>query len=407
MKRTLLALAVLLGLHAAAWAQFAGGNVYGTTNDESGAALPGATATLTSTQMGTRTTTSGSQGDFRFLNVDPGKYQLVVALTGFATVKREVVINTGVNVNVAIPLKVATVEETVTVTAETPIVDTKKSGTGTNLSRDELSRIPNGRDPWVLLQTVPGVVVDRLNIAGNESGQQSSFQGKGSERTDATWSLDGVTVTDTGALGSSPNYFDFNSFDEVNFSTGGNDLKQQTGGIGLSFVTRRGTNSFHGAVNGVLANHELESSNLPDSLVGDPASGRERQGRPHRPGGRVRGGARRADREGQALVLALLRQAGHPDPAPQPDPRPHGARQLERKGELAARVQGHALGLLVSRARSSSTDARARPRAWASAPWSTSRRPSGARAASSRTAGRTASSRSRRTTPSARTSSPA
>src|SRR6185436_6086422 len=83
MKRMLLALAVLLGLHSAAWAQFAGGNVYGTTSDESGAALPGATATLTSTQMGTRTTTSGSQGDFRFLNIDPGKYQLVVALTGF------------------------------------------------------------------------------------------------------------------------------------------------------------------------------------------------------------------------------------------------------------------------------------------------------------------------------------
>ena len=269
MKRTLLALAVLLGLHSAAWAQFAGGNVYGTTSDESGAALPGATATLTSTQMGTRTTTSGSQGDFRFLNIDPGKYQLVVALTGFATVKRDVVVNTGVNVNLSVGLKVATLEETVTVTADTPIVDTKKGGTGTNLSRDELSRIPNGRDPWVLLQTVPGVVVDRVNIAGNESGQQSSFQGKGSERTDATWSLDGVTVTDTGALGSSPNYFDFNSFDEVNFSTGGNDLKQQTGGIGLSFVTRRGTNSFHGAVNGVLASHELESSNLPDSLVGD------------------------------------------------------------------------------------------------------------------------------------------
>ncbi|HEY6546832.1 MAG TPA: TonB-dependent receptor [Vicinamibacteria bacterium] len=269
MKRTLLALAALLSLASAGLAQFAGGNIYGAATDESGAALPGATITLTSTATGTRSTTSGTQGDFRFLSVDPGRYQVVIALTGFATVKREVVVNTGVNVNLAMAMKVATVEETVTVTAETPIVDTKKGGTGMNVSREELSKIPNGRDPWVILQTIPGVVVDRVNIAGNESGQQSLFQGKGSERTDATWSLDGVTVTDTGALGSSPNYFDFNSFDEVNFSTGGTDLKQQTGGIGLSFVTRRGTNSFHGALNGVIANRDLESSNLPADLEGD------------------------------------------------------------------------------------------------------------------------------------------
>src|SRR5262245_15598337 len=123
-----LALALALGMVPAAWAQFAG-NIYGNVTDESGAVLPGATISLTGTTIGARSTTAGSQGDFRFLNLDPGSYKLSVALTGFTTVNREVKVVTGTNVNLTFGLKVATVEETVTVTAETPIVDTKKTGT--------------------------------------------------------------------------------------------------------------------------------------------------------------------------------------------------------------------------------------------------------------------------------------
>ena len=91
--------------------------------------------TISGATIGARSTVAGSQGDFRFLNLDPGTYKLNVALTGFTTVNREVMVQTGVNVDLAFNLKVATVEETVTVTAETPIVDTKKIGTDTNFRR--------------------------------------------------------------------------------------------------------------------------------------------------------------------------------------------------------------------------------------------------------------------------------
>src|SRR5262249_21954830 len=101
-----LAAAALLALPSAAWAQ-AAGNVYGTVTDESGAVLPGATVTLSG--AGTQTTNSGSQGDFRFLNLAPGSYRLTVALTGFTTVARDVTVSTGVNVNLTFGLKVATV----------------------------------------------------------------------------------------------------------------------------------------------------------------------------------------------------------------------------------------------------------------------------------------------------------
>ena len=60
------------------------------------------------------------------------------------------------------------------------------------------------------------------------------------------WNLDGVVVTDTGSAGASPTYFDFDAFEEISVTTGGNDLRVQTGGIGINFVTQRGTNEFHG-----------------------------------------------------------------------------------------------------------------------------------------------------------------
>jgi Carboxypeptidase regulatory-like domain len=140
--------------------------------------------TLTGPNIGTQTTTTGTQGEFRFLNLDPGTYRLAVSLTGFSTVNSDVIVNTGTNANLTFALKVAGLEETVTVTSETPVVDPKKMGTSTTLTKEELSQIPNSRDPWAVLRTVPGVVVDRVNIAGNESGQQSNVQAKGADIKD-------------------------------------------------------------------------------------------------------------------------------------------------------------------------------------------------------------------------------
>ncbi len=269
MKRQLaLAAALTLAVAQGAWAQISTGNIYGTVLDESGAALPGASIAITGATIGARSTTSGPQGDFRFLGVDHGNYKLTVTLTGFSTVTREVIVTTGVNVNLSFAMKVASVEETITVNAETPVVDIKKQGTGVTFTREELTEIPSGRDPWVVLRSVPGVIVDRVNIAGNESGQQANFIGKGSIGADTMWNLDGVAITDMSATGSS-SYFDFDAFDEINVNTGGADLKVQTGGIGLNFVTKRGTNSFHGSARGYFTHNDLESGNLPSELQSD------------------------------------------------------------------------------------------------------------------------------------------
>jgi hypothetical protein len=273
MKRGLvLALALVLGVVPAVFAQLASGNVYGVVNDEQGGALPGAAVTISGATIGTRSTTADSAGNFRFLNLDPGTYRVSVALPGFATVNRDVIVNTGANVNLTYGMKVATMEETITVETSSPIVDTKKTGTSTNFTQDELAKIPNSRDPWALLRSVPGVVMDRVNIAGNESGQQSAFAAKGSARADAVWNLDGVNITDMAAIGASPTYFDYDAFEEIQITTSGNDIRQSTGGVGLNFVTKRGTNQFHGTLRGYFTHESLGSANTPEELVNPTAA---------------------------------------------------------------------------------------------------------------------------------------
>ena len=239
-----LALGLVAALVPAASAQISTGSIYGKLADEQGGVLPGATITLTGATIGARTTTSGGNGEFRFLSLDPGTYTLSVAMAGFATTQRSVIVSAGVNVDVSFTARVAGVAETVTVDAETPVIDTKKMGTGTTVSREELQMLPNSRDPWAFMRAVPGVQIDRVNQSGTESGQQSGFVGKGSSQADAMWVLDGVVITDPGAVGSSPTYFDFDAFDEIQISTSGQDLKQATAGAGLNFVVTRGTNQF-------------------------------------------------------------------------------------------------------------------------------------------------------------------
>jgi hypothetical protein len=262
-------LVLLLGLAPGLYAQIAGGNLYGTVTDESGAVLPGASVTLTS-DYGTRTTTTSSTGGFRFLNLERGRYAVAVSLSGFASVKREVSVVTGENATVDFSLKVATVAETVTVTGESPLVDLKKRGTATTMTAEELQKVPNARDPWGVLKNVPGVLLDRVNIAGNENGQQANLGGKGAANADNTWNLDGLNVTDMSATGSSPTYYDFGAFEEITVTTGGAELTMQTGGKGINLVTKRGTNKFHGGARYVLAHHRLSSSNLPDEMTQDP-----------------------------------------------------------------------------------------------------------------------------------------
>jgi hypothetical protein len=268
MRRLSLTLFLVATFTLRAFAQVSvGGSITGTTADQQGVPLPGATVTVQGVDA-TRTFTTGADGRYRFLTLAPGLYKVTAALPGFSTVVREnVIVIVGGNVDLPMELKVAPVAETVTVLGESPIVDTRASGTATNFTASELNAIPTSRDPWALLRTVPGVMVDRVNIAGNETGQQSNFQAKGTRPADAVWTMDGVVITDMAAIGASPTYFNYSNFDEIQVSTAGQDIRQPTGGVGLNFIVKRGTNQFKGAGRGFFTGEGLEASNVPDELA--------------------------------------------------------------------------------------------------------------------------------------------
>ncbi len=119
----------------------------------------------------------------------------------------------------------------------------------------------------MVLQTVPGVIVDRVNVGGSESGQQSNYIAKGATTGDNTWYLDGIPITDMTALGSSPSYYDFDMFQEMQVTTGGADAQQSTPGVQLNFVLKSGTNTPHGSARIYYENKDLQATNLPADLV--------------------------------------------------------------------------------------------------------------------------------------------
>ncbi len=271
----MVAMALLLVIGGTAIAQLQTGNLYGKVQDQQGAVLPGVTVTL-DTGAAQEVQVTNAQGEFRFLSLPPATMKLKSELQGFSTVEYpNIVITVGHNTTVEVTMNSA-VEDVITVTTESPLLDERKVSTGATVNAAELAEIPTSRDPWSILSTTPGVLVDRVNVGGNESGQQSVYVGPGSMGTNSVWAVDGVVVTDMAALGSSPSYYDFDAFQEMQVTTGGTDTTIATGGVVVNMVTKRGTNQWRGSGRFFYTPGSLESNSsfkVPANQVGAGLSG--------------------------------------------------------------------------------------------------------------------------------------
>jgi hypothetical protein len=278
-KKGLIVLAVLLLAVSFAAAQIRTGTIYGKVTDTEKTPLPGVTVTLSSNILAPLTTITSAKGMFRFLSLSSANdYQLTAELTGFKKAsKTGIIVTIGANVEIDLTMEMGKVEEEVTVTAVSPVVDTKKTAVGSNVNKEAMQSLPTARDPWVVLQLVPGVIVDRENVGGNESGQQSGFIAKGdtssarisgNQGANNTWSIDGIDITDPAALGGSAPYYDFDMFEELQIQTGGAaDVTIQTGGINLNMVTRRGGNKMSLAGRFYLTDNFFQADNLTQALI--------------------------------------------------------------------------------------------------------------------------------------------
>jgi hypothetical protein len=255
----------LTALAAPAAAQVYTGRIDVTVSDATGGVLPGVTVSIAGPQNVTVVT--DDKGEAHFLNLAPGTYAVTARIDGFNEyVNRNVPVAAGIGVPLKIGMTVGGVTTQVDVTGESPVINPKETATKTNVTYEELQQIPSARDPWVVLQTVPSVTVDRVNVGGAESGQQSNYTAKGASGGDNTWSIDGIPVTDMSALGSSPGYYDFDMFQEIAVTTGGADAQSATPGVGLNFVLKSGSNTPHGSTRIYYENESMQSNNLPDDL---------------------------------------------------------------------------------------------------------------------------------------------
>lgn len=281
MKKALVVLAVLVFSMSLA-AQQRTGNIYGKILDAERNPLPGVAVTLTGPQMAPLTSVTSQEGMYRFVAVPPGnEYTIKAELQGFKTQsKSNIIVSIGGNSAIDLILEVGRLEEQVTVVAQTPVVDVKKTATSMNVTKEEMQSLPTSRDPWVILQLAPSIMTDRENVGGNESGQQSGYFNKGDMSNSGyigsnnIWAVDGIDISDPAALGGSALYYDFDMFEELNITTGGAaDVSIQTGGIALNMVTRRGGNKLSLAGRFYLTDNFFQSTNLTQALIDEGAIG--------------------------------------------------------------------------------------------------------------------------------------
>jgi len=263
-----IAAALLIAPFGAAMAQLQTGSLFGIILDTEGSPLLGATVTLSGIGA-PQTQLSDAQGRFRFVGLPPGTYRLQAHRDGFSPTDMDnLIVHVGRNTDVEVTL-LPSINESMTITGEAPLLDERRFSKGNTFTLTELERIPTARDPWSVVSSTPGVLLDRINVGGSETGTQARIVGPGSSSDQVVWALDGMTITDMAALGTAPGFFDFDSFEEIEVTTGGSDASIASGGVVLNMVTKRGTNEWRASGRFYFADDRLRSDlHIDDSELG-------------------------------------------------------------------------------------------------------------------------------------------
>src|SRR5579863_2809051 len=250
------ALAVLLfGLAVMAtsslWAQTSTtGNIAGLVTDPTGAVVPGASVTLRNLDTGISTSkTSNAEGSYNFALLAPGNYSLSANATGFQGVVQKVTVALGASVTANLKLSISSQSETVDVTEQVTGVQTEDANLTTNFSAQQIAVLPNpGNDLSAVALTAPGVV---MNTTGGSVFGGGNYEFFGLPSNSNVFTYDGANANDP--------YFNINNSGATNLTLGLNDVQEtsvvtngysgQFGGLAganINYVSKSGTNSFHG-----------------------------------------------------------------------------------------------------------------------------------------------------------------
>jgi Carboxypeptidase regulatory-like domain len=259
----LFAVAVLLPTLAFAQTK---ASLAGTIRDTSGAILPGVTVEASSPALieKVRTAVSDGSGQYRIIDLDPGRYQISFSLPGFTKVVREGVEISGTAVfTINADMRVGALEETITVTGETPVVDVQSVRRETVLSQDVISSIPATRTVGSLLNATPGLTVDNNGL--NTTPTMTFFSARGGQTNEGRMTVNGLTVAAAFNGGGVSSYIlDTVNSDEVSVTVSGGMGESDTGGPVMNLVPRAGGNQFRGSAFYNLAGDWSRGDNVSD-----------------------------------------------------------------------------------------------------------------------------------------------
>jgi hypothetical protein len=261
----LAALAALAPATARAQSGFAG-----VVKDTSGAVLPGVTVEAASPALieRTRSVVTDDQGQYKIVDLRPGTYSITFTLGGFSTVKRDgITLTADFTASVNAELRVGALEETVTVSGASSLVDVQSVVSQNVLTREIQDALPTPRNFESGAVTTPGVTISRPDVGGSEGYQITNNTVHGSNVRDMTLQIDGLPATTVNGDGSNTAvYHNDLAYEEVSYQTSGISAEYPAGGIRISMTPRDGGNTFKGQVFAAYTPGSLQSDNFSPEL---------------------------------------------------------------------------------------------------------------------------------------------
>src|SRR5689334_14686485 len=248
------------GVRTAGAQSVSSGTIEGTVRDQSNSALPGVTLTVTSPQLQVRqlVQVSDAAGNYKFVDLPAGTYRLKAELQGFSTsVRDELRLTVGFNARVDLTLTIGALEESVTVSGQSPVVDLTSTAASVAFTKDVLDSIPRGRDLQNVFAMAPGVTQAVTDVGGSTMAQRQNLSSYG-VLSQPKQQVEGMNIT-MGADQNTAIYFNDSTLEEVQVKTSGNDAEVSVPGISMVAVMKSGGNTFHGAYQGSSESSKLQS----------------------------------------------------------------------------------------------------------------------------------------------------
>jgi hypothetical protein len=227
---------------APAFAQIDQGRLTGTVTDSQNAVLPGVTVTARSVSLqGSRTVVTEADGKYSIAALPSGDYELTFELSGFSALKRgNVKLGLGQILTVDATMQVASLQESVTVTAASPVVDMQNTKVGTDFTTAELVGVPTATDIWAVLGQASGVRMNGFDVGGSHKSQQTGYESFGIRNQNRVLN-DGVDTTEgTGGAGFYADYF---ANEEVAVAAAGGDVEMNAPGSAVVNTIKSGGNT--------------------------------------------------------------------------------------------------------------------------------------------------------------------